>query len=162
MTVKTAVGIEAGEWKKIGAVRALVRRAARVAWKRGNTGDFFIPVKDVEVSVVLSDDEHIRVLNRDYRNLDRPTNVLSFAALDADDDEPLIEPVLLGDIAVAYETTAREAAEAGISVEDHLFHLIVHGVLHLIGYDHIDDADAEVMEALEISILAENGIANPF
>lgn len=162
MAVKTAVGIEAGGWKEIGAVRALVRRAARAAWKKGNAGDFKIPVKDVEISVVLTDDENVRILNRDYRHLDRPTNVLSFAALDADDGEPLTEPLLLGDIAVAWETTAREAAEAGISVEDHLFHLIVHGVLHLIGYDHIDDADAEIMEALEIEILADNGIANPY
>ena len=86
---------------------------------------------------------------------------MSFAALD-DEDEPIVDQMLLGDIVVAFETTEREAAEQNKSPEEHFFHLIVHGVLHLIGYDHVEDADAEVMEALETKIMIENGMDDPY
>ncbi len=162
MTLKVALRIDAAAWKnELPDVRKLVKTAASAAWLAGNTGDFRLPVRSAEVSVLLADDVAIHALNKTYRGIDRPTNVLSFAALD-DVDEPIVDPLLLGDIVVAFETTKREAEEQKISMADHLFHLIVHGVLHLIGYDHMTDADAAEMEALEIEILARNGMENPY
>lgn len=162
MTLKVALRIDAAAWKnELPDVRKLVKTAASAAWLAGNTGDFRLPVRSAEVSVLLADDVAIHALNKTYRGIDRPTNVLSFAALD-DADEPIVDPLLLGDIVVAFETTKREAEEQKISMADHLFHLIVHGVLHLIGYDHMTDADAAEMEELEIEILARNGMENPY
>lgn len=162
MTLKVALRIDAAAWKnELPDVRKLVKTAASAAWLAGNTGDFRLPVRSAEVSVLLADDVAIHALNKTYRGIDRPTNVLSFAALD-DADEPIVDPLLLGDIVVAFETTKREAEEQKISMADHLFHLIVHGVLHLIGYDHMTDAGAAEMEALEIEILARNGMENPY
>lgn len=162
MTLKVALRIDAAAWKnELPDVRKLVKTAASAAWLAGNTGDFRLPVRSAEVSVLLADDVAIHALNKTYRGIDRPTNVLSFAALD-DADEPIVDPLLLGDIVVAFETTKREAEEQKISMADHLFHLIVHGVLHLIGYNHMTDADAAEMEELEIEILARNGMENPY
>jgi probable rRNA maturation factor len=111
-----------------------------------------------ELSVVLTDDAEQRVLNRDWRGIDKSTNVLSF---------PQIEPFgpvsgLLGDIILARETLEREAAEQGVSFEDHFTHLVVHGFLHLLGYDHMDDDEALAMEGLETQILASLGVADPY
>lgn len=162
MNLRVDLRIDVGQWKKtLPDVVSFVKKAAKIAWKRGNAGDFKIPVKQAEVSILLTDDAAVHELNKRYRNVDRPTNVLSFAALD-DEDEPIVDPMLLGDVIVAFETTEREAADQGITFENHLFHLIVHGMLHLIGYDHIDDQDALEMESLEIKILEENGIGNPY
>ncbi|NVJ93099.1 MAG: rRNA maturation RNase YbeY [Methylocystaceae bacterium] len=118
-----------------------------------------------ELSIVLSDNDAVQVLNRDYREKDKPTNVLSFPALECEEPGHLIlepGPVHLGDIVLAYGVVEAEALDQKIAFEDHLSHLIVHGVLHLIGFDHIDDDEAEEMEMLEISILKEFGIANPY
>lgn len=162
MALKVRLRIDDGRWKEyLPEVRRLIEKAARIAWKRGNRGDFEIPVKQAEVSILLTDDDAVHSLNKEYRGVDKPTNVLSFAALD-DEDEPVVDPMLLGDIVVAFETTKREAEEQGRSVSDHLFHLIVHGMLHLIGYDHIKESDAVEMETLEIAVLAESGIGNPY
>ncbi len=111
-----------------------------------------------EVSVVLTDDAEQRELNRQWRGIDKSTNVLSFPQL-----EPFA-PIsgLLGDITVARETVAREAEEQGVSFEAHFTHLVVHGFLHLLGYDHVEDEDAEEMEGLETDILATLGIADPY
>lgn len=111
-----------------------------------------------EVSVVLTDDAEQRELNRQWRGFDKSTNVLSF---------PQIEPFapvsgLLGDITLARETVDKEADEMGISFEAHFTHLVVHGFLHLLGYDHIEEEDAEEMEGLETDILATLGIADPY
>lgn len=111
-----------------------------------------------ELSIVLTDNAEQRVLNRDWRGVDKPTNVLSF---------PQIEPFspvigILGDITLARETLAREAAELGKSFEDHFTHLVVHGFLHILGYDHLEESEALVMEALETQILASLGIADPY
>lgn len=162
MAVKVDLRVDCKAWKDaLPDVKKTVEKAVRAAWKAGNTGDFALPVKNAEVSVMLTNDDAVHALNREYRGVDRPTNVLSFAALD-DEDEPIVDPMLLGDIVVAFETTEREAAEQNKSPEEHLFHLIVHGVLHLIGYDHVEDADAEVMEALETKIMIENGMDDPY
>ena len=105
-----------------------------------------------EVSLLLTTDDEIQALNRDYRGKDKPTNVLSFPQ----------SGLLLGDIVLARETIAREAAEKGRSFDDHLTHLVIHGWLHLQGYDHQTDKAAEEMEALEIAALARLGIDNPY
>ncbi len=117
-------------------------------------------------SLLFTTDEEVHALNKQWRHKDKPTNILSFPMLERDDlldlsaDGP---PEMLGDLALAYETCAREAAEKGIALEDHTAHLIVHGLLHLAGHDHVDsDAQAEAMEALEIAALAKLGIADPY
>ena len=111
-----------------------------------------------ELSIVLTDDAEQQGLNRDWRGIDKPTNVLSF---------PQIEPFgpvtgILGDIVLARETLEREAAELGKPFTDHYTHLVVHGFLHILGYDHIDEAEALVMEGLETKILATLGIPDPY
>jgi probable rRNA maturation factor len=114
---------------------------------------------DGEMSVVLTDDAAIQALNRDWRSIDKPTNVLSFPAT-----APKVKgmPVPLGDVVVAYETLAREAAEEDKPVLHHLAHLAVHGYLHLMGYDHQTDSEAEAMEGMEREILDRLGIADPY
>ncbi len=111
-----------------------------------------------ELSIVLLDDAEQRELNRQWRQIDKPTNVLSF---------PQIEPFspvvgILGDITLARETLEREALELGKSFTDHYTHLVVHGFLHILGYDHIEDDEALVMEGLETQILATLGIDDPY
>lgn len=109
-------------------------------------------VSEAEASVVLGDDAFVQTLNRDYRSKDKPTNVLSFPQ-----DLPM-----LGDSIFALETITREAEAQSKSFDDHLLHLSIHSTLHLLGYDHIDDDEAEEMEALEIRILADLGVKNPY
>lgn len=111
-----------------------------------------------ELSIVLTDDAEQRELNRDWRGMDKSTNVLSF---------PQIKPFgpvvgILGDIILARETLEREAAEMGVALEDHFTHLVVHGFLHILGYDHMDEDEALVMEGLETQILASLGVADPY
>jgi len=113
--------------------------------------------KASELSLVLADDATVRDLNRRWRGQDRPTNVLSFPA--GGGPAPV---ALLGDVVLAFETVAREADEQGKSLGDHLAHLVVHGVLHLLGHDHEQDRAAKRMEALETGILAGLGIADPY
>ncbi|MEJ1159652.1 rRNA maturation RNase YbeY [Prosthecomicrobium sp. N25] len=146
--------VEAADWGSEADWRPLVEVAvaATVA-----AGAFEAPA-GAEVSVVLTDDARIRVLNRDFRGFDKPTNVLSFPGSDEDED---LGP-LLGDIVVARETAAREALDEGRPLAHHVSHLIVHGLLHLVGYDHEEEADAEAMERLETRILAGLGIPDPY
>jgi probable rRNA maturation factor len=116
------------------------------------------------VSLLLCNDVDMRSMNLQHRGFDKSTNVLSFPAGDdlcLDDDMPEMDGGI-GDIAIAGETVMREAAETGIAVGDHLLHLFTHGVLHLLGYDHIDDQMADEMEALEIALLGQMKIANPY
>jgi len=120
----------------------------------------------LSASLLFSDDTEVHELNREWRGKDKPTNVLSFPMLEREEllalapDGP---PELLGDIALALETCAREAAEKGVPLEHHAAHLIVHGLLHLAGHDHVhSDAEAAAMEALEIKALAQMGIADPY
>jgi probable rRNA maturation factor len=105
-----------------------------------------------EISIVLADDDFVQNLNKQYRGKNKPTNVLSFP----NEDEPL------GDVILAFETVAREAEEQGKTFRDHAAHLIVHGILHLMGYDHEDEGEADKMEAREAKILKKLGIANPY
>ena len=120
----------------------------------------------VEIAVRLTDDIEVQALNRDFRGKDKPTNVLSFPQVQDDLLESLANSddgeILLGDIVLARETCMREAEEKGVSIVDHATHLIIHGTLHLVGYDHMDDASATAMEALEVKALASLGIANPY
>lgn len=122
------------------------------------------------ISVLGCDDARIAVLNADFRDKPQPTNVLSWpseergAALDGEMPLPLqVGPdEELGDIAIAYDTCAREAAEAGRPLRDHTLHLLVHGTLHLLGFDHMRDGDAALMEGLEVEILGKLGLPDPY
>lgn len=106
-----------------------------------------------EISIVLADDAFVHNLNKQYREKDKPTNVLSF---------PAGEPGILGDIILAYETLKAEAAAQGKSFDHHLIHLTIHGILHLLGYDHESENEAEIMESMEIRILEFFGVENPY
>ncbi|MEM9168952.1 MAG: rRNA maturation RNase YbeY [Pseudomonadota bacterium] len=110
--------------------------------------------------VLFADDDKLRALNAQFRGVDKPTNVLSFPA--GDPTSAPVEPAFLGDVALAAETCAREAGEKGVPVLDHAAHLIVHGLLHLVGYDHQTDDEATMMETLETDILAGLGVAAPY
>jgi probable rRNA maturation factor len=148
------VMVEAGDWSRLEGAEALAQRAAEAAVAVAEETD-----EDFEVSVMLADDAQMQELNRTWRGKDKPTNVLSFPA----PDQPGAEgPRHLGDIALAYETLVRESEEESKALADHFAHLIVHGILHLLGYDHEDEAEAETMEALEVKALATLGIADPY
>lgn len=137
-------------------VEGLVRAAATAAWRFGGSNSS----EPVEISVLLADDAAVRTLNRDHRGQDKPTNVLSFPI--GAGDGPDAAPTMLGDVVLACETVVAEAAAQGKSVADHLRHLVVHGVLHLAGHDHEEDAAAERMERLETRILADLGVGDPY
>jgi len=116
-----------------------------------------------ELTVTLTNDADIKILNRDYRAKDKPTNVLSFPMWDNMSEIPNgAGEIPLGDIIIAFETIAREAVEQEKTLANHFTHMLIHGFLHLLGYDHIIDKDAEKMEALEIKILKKLGIDNPY
>lgn len=145
-----------GEWE------TLAERAVHAAAE----GEPLLANPRLVASVLFTSDAEVHALNREWRERDKPTNVLSFPMLEREELERLAAegpPEMLGDIALAYETCAREAAEKSVTLEAHATHLIVHGLLHLAGHDHVDsDAQAEAMEALETRILAKLGIADPY
>lgn len=154
MTVEIDIAIESDAWAQID-LDSLVASAVEAA--RIECGVKIAPF--AEVSLLFCDDARIRDLNREWRGLDKPTNVLSFPAADP---SKLAEAPLLGDIAVAFETVERERLEEEKSFSDHLSHMVVHGFLHLVGYDHEVEEDAEVMEEAERRALARLGIADPY
>ena len=162
--VDVDVQIDAGDWgppDRQAAIIDAVVEAATLAVHLGAAAD--TPDNPREVSILLTDDAGVRTLNRDYRGHDKPTNVLSFAL----DDEPGPPPppgapVVLGDVVIAQETCAREAVDAGRAFDHHLAHLVVHGVLHLLRFDHIDDGDAERMEQQERAVLRRLGVTDPY
>ena len=119
-------------------------------------------VEGFEIALMGCDDARIAILNKDFRNKEAATNVLSWPSTETPPMQGSPLGTELGDIAIAFETCQREAAEKGISVQDHVTHLVIHGILHLLGYDHISDSEAEEMEALEIKALAKLGISNPY
>lgn len=122
--------------------------------------------KDTEVSITLSNDEFVQKLNREYRDKDKPTNVLSFPMIDSEDEDIAadieIGALSFGDIVMAYETIKREAAEQNKKFRDHYTHLLVHGFLHLLHFDHEREEEAQEMERLETEILAAMNIQNPY
>jgi probable rRNA maturation factor len=150
-----------GDWD------ALAARAFAAAAGRTPFGALATTPALVEVSVRLAPDDEVRTLNRQYRGKDKATNVLSFpmvqrdlldsVTLNSDDGE-----VLLGDVVLAHGVCATEAAEKGVTLEEHATHLLVHGMLHLLGYDHQDEGEADAMEAIERDALASLGIADPY
>lgn len=118
-----------------------------------------LPEKEQELSILLTNDEHIQNLNFTYRKINKPTNVLSFAQ---DWDNPQSDTFVIGDIVLAYETIKREAVQQNKDFAAHFAHLLIHGFLHLLGYDHETEAEAAVMENMEIKILLSMGIKNPY
>ena len=153
------VMIESGAWASLDDAEALAQRAAEAAVTVADETD-----EEFEVSVMLTDDAHIQELNRTWRDKDKPTNVLSFPAPEQPGQGAPGEtgPRHLGDIALAYETLVRESEDESKELAHHFAHLIVHGILHLLGYDHEVEAEAEIMEALEVKALATLGIADPY
>ena len=146
---------------------AVAHRAATAAVERTPHGGLLSTSAAVEISVRLADDEEVRTLNSQYRGLDKPTNVLSFPMVQPDLLDTVTQgsddgEVLLGDIVLAHGVCAGEAAERGIGLADHAAHLLVHGVLHLLGYDHGTDGEAEAMEAIERDALASLGLPDPY
>jgi probable rRNA maturation factor len=115
-----------------------------------------------EISVVLANDAFVGELNKTWRNIDAPTNVLAFPCSEGDENATDGAEQLLGDVIIAFETMRREVVEQHLSLQDHFAHLMVHGVLHLLGYDHVDDDDAVIMETMEIEALSQLGIQNPY
>jgi probable rRNA maturation factor len=154
-----------GEWDSSSFWLPLAKRAAEAAIAESDYPELCDPDRSVEISVTLSRDEQVRVLNAKWRGKDKPTNVLSFPMADERDlarANVVISELLLGDIVLARGVCETEAAEKGISVEQHATHLLVHGTLHLLGYDHKNDSEAVDMEAREVRALARLGIANPY
>ncbi len=118
---------------------------------------------NINVNLSLSSDNHVRELNNEFRQKDSPTNVLSFANIDADDFKfNTSEPLELGDIIIALETMQKESFDQNISLHDHFCHLFCHGLFHLLGFDHQNDEEAAVMENLEVLVLKQLNIANPY
>jgi probable rRNA maturation factor len=127
----------------------------------------FKNIKNIEIAVLLTNDEKMQELNGEFRDKNKPTNVLSFPDIEIKPQDLLEflhakEYIYVGDIAVGYDIIKQEAMDAGISMHAHFTHLVVHGVLHLIGYDHMNDNDAEEMMNLEVQILKELGVKSPY
>jgi probable rRNA maturation factor len=145
-------------WQSEPDAEAVIQRAIATAAEIADAD-----IGEAELAVMLTDDAGIRTLNNNWRGIDKPTNVLSFPALPpAGPNGPGDAPRMLGDIAIAYQTTRTEADDEQKPFDHHLSHLAVHGFLHLIGYDHEKDTDADAMETLETEILAQLGIPDPY
>lgn len=142
-------------WDDVPNAEDLVAAAAAAVFAEAD----LLARPDAEMAVTLSDDARVAALNAEWRGKAGPTNVLTFPAVEPDETA---EAPMLGDVILAYETVAREAIEQGKPLADHLSHLVLHGVLHLFGRDHLDDAEAEAMEAIETRALARLGIADPY
>jgi probable rRNA maturation factor len=158
------VALEAGDWAAVDP--ALADEETAEAWLspyvRAAVAAAGGVDRDAELSVVLADDATVRRLNRDWRGKDAATNVLSFALAEAEQPDFPGAPLTLGDVVLAHETVLAEAARDGKPVHHHLAHLVVHGVLHLLGHDHVEDPMAAAMERIETSVLAGFGIPDPY
>jgi len=148
--------VEAGDWPARRSLRAFVKKAVDAALiEDGAEAD-----APSELGVVFTDDAHIQALNAEWRGKDKPTNVLSFPAFPLSPGDRL--PPMLGDIVLAAETVAREAELEGKPLDHHISHLVIHGLLHLLGHDHEDEGEADRMEALERAALARLAIPDPY
>lgn len=147
--------VEADAWSRAGDIEHIAQKAAEAALAVAPDAQD----EALGATLLLTDDAAVRELNRSWRGQDKPTNVLSFPS-----GSPTLpgEPRHLGDIALAYETLVREAGEEGKSLADHAAHLVVHGILHLLGQDHMNEAEAETMERIEVAALARIGVADPY
>lgn len=160
-----AVRASCKHWRQaLPGIVALCRRAARATLRTAASapkGNGEGVAAGGEVTIVLADDAFVRRLNSEYRGQDKPTNVLSFPA---GEPEPMpdMEAAALGDVVIAFESVAREATAQKKRLDAHLSHMVVHGVLHLLGFDHEDEAGAGRMENVEIAVLAELGIGDPY
>jgi probable rRNA maturation factor len=165
-TVMIEIALEADEeWDSSRSWDLLVRRAAEAAIAESAYPELAESERPVEISVTLTGDEQVRALNAQWRGKDKPTNVLSFPMADELDfaRSNIAGPeLLLGDIILARGVCEREAAEKHVPFEQHATHLLVHGTLHLLGYDHANDAEAAEMETREVQALTRLGIANPY
>lgn len=163
LSVDVHVSLEDARWNKVvdGAIESFLKTYILAALTHPDVVSH-IP-KNLEVSVVLTNDDEIRELNRDYRGKDKPTNVLSFPQeVDLSTMKHLDACVLLGDIVLSIETIQLEVIQQQKLMQHHLAHLIIHSTLHLIGYDHEIDSDADRMESLEVDILSHHNIPNPY
>ena len=145
-----------------------VEKAVDAAVRFAAIAELADPVVPVSVSIKLSDNAEVHALNREWRDKDKPTNVLSFPMLDDEELDAVLNgtydapEIMLGDIILAYETCVAEAKEKDTPIAHHATHLVIHGMLHLLGHDHIEDDEAELMEALEVKALASMGLHNPY
>ena len=153
VTLEVEIERHGDAWRDAVFNRALIEQAARAAIRAAPP----LPQGTYQVTLVLTDDAEMRALNRTWRGKDAATNVLSFPA-----HEKVKGPGLLGDVVIAFETTSKEARAQHIAFDDHVAHLVVHGTLHLLGYDHEHEADAERMESLETEVLAGLDMADPY
>ena len=159
--ISVEVAVSCPEWRRAcPSAAAIAAEAGRRAL--GAAGEAVPTGVRIVLGVTLADDAEQQRLNRAYRGQDRPTNVLAFPTADPAQMPPPGAPLLLGDVVLALETVAREALEQQKSLDHHLSHLVVHGVLHLLGYDHQSEVDAVAMEARETEILAALGVPDPF
>jgi probable rRNA maturation factor len=160
------ISLEADEeWDSSRSWEPLVRKAAEAAIAESAYPDVARSERHIELFVRLTSDSEVRALNAKWRRKDKPTNVLSFPMADEYElqaENVAVPELLLGDIVLAHGVCEGEAADKGIAIDQHASHLLVHGTLHLLGYDHRDDAEAADMEAREIRALARLGIANPY
>ena len=160
------IALEAdAEWDSSAGWDALARRAAEAAIAESAFPQLTSAARAIEISVRLASDEAVRALNEQWRGKDMATNVLSFPLADADELRQVDTAgpeLMLGDLILARGVCAAEAAAKGVALTDHATHLIVHGTLHLLGYDHGDDVQADDMEAREVRALGRLGIANPY
>lgn len=160
------IAIEAdAEWDSSTDWESLARKAAESAVAESAFPQLATSLRPVELSVRLTSDDEIQALNEQWRGKDRPTNVLSFPMADPEELEVAGSDgpeLMLGDVVLAHGLCAAEAEAKGISIGDHAVHLLVHGTLHLLGYDHGDDEAAAAMEEREVRALARLGIANPY
>jgi len=149
------IRIQSRKWREIGDLRPRILAAVDAALALAPVK----PLTGAELSLLLTDDKRIRIVNHDWRGFDKATNVLSFPAVPP---EKIASSPVIGDIVIAFETVAREAEAEEKSFGDHLSHLVVHGLLHLLGEDHETEAEAQRMEALETAALSRLGIADPY